>query len=103
MSLLDAVNAQRGESSRTINNSPNIPNDSWIACCGIDKHRPDGGPKTPFDPSMAVVESILSFTGNRIGDTGALNPFCEIDSQGRIIPSEDFASFVKTLRYILRK
>ena len=103
MSLLDAINSQRGEASRTINSYPNIPNDSWIACCGIDKHRPDGGSKTPFDPSMPVVESILSFTGNRIGDTGCLNPFCEIESQGRITPSPDFDSFIKRMRHILQK
>ena len=103
MIFLTINNNQKGETSRTINHSPSIPNDSWIACCGIDKHRPDGGPKTPFDPSMAVVESILSFTGNRIGDTGSLNPFCEIDAQGRIIQSEDFTRFVQTMKYILRK
>lgn len=103
MTLLDAVNAQLGEAARTINSYPNIPSDSWIACCGIDKHRPDGGAKTPFDPSMPVVESILSFTGNRIGDTGCLNPFCEIDSTGKITPSPDFDGFIKRMRHILQK
>lgn len=103
MSILDAVNAQKGEAARTINTYPSIASDSWIACCGLDKHRPDGGPKMPFDPSMSVVESILAFTGNRIGDTGCLNPFCEIDNTGKITPSPDFDSFIKRMRHILQK
>ena len=92
-----------GEESRALSKHITIPNDSWLACCGLDKHRPDGTPKTPFDPSMAIVESILSFRGKRVGDTGSINPFCEIDDFGNVLTPSDHHEFITQMRRILQK
>ena len=92
-----------GEESRVLSKYMTIPNDSWLACCGLDKHRPDGTPKMPFDPSMAIVESILSFKGKRVGDTGSLNPFCEIDDFGNVLTNPDHHGFITMMRRIFQR
>lgn len=88
MAIDAAINAQRGDAARNINSAPTISNDSWLASCGIAKHRPDGSPKLRFDPSMAVVESVNVFSGNKVGNTGGINPMLQIDKDGRILHPE---------------
>lgn len=101
-----AIDAGWGQKSRyrltprNITVTPQIYNDNWLASCGIFKTRPSGSPDERFHPSMAVVESIMAFSGAVVGQTGSLNPFCPISENGGIL-RPDYADDIDEIKSYL--
>lgn len=85
MAISAAYSSRRRGSGRVISTAPSIYNDSQLVSSLIFKIRHAGGAEQRFHPSMAYVESIVAFSGENIGQTGSINPFCIIDADGGIV------------------
>ena len=81
-------------SSRVVQKSPPLYGDNVLAGWLIQKMRQSGlsasgkiirSPDHRFHPSNVVVESILAFSKSNPGAAGSINPYLEIESNGKVI------------------
>lgn len=82
MAIDAAYSSRKRGAGKNVSTAPAVYNDNWLVSCGIFKIRLSGSAEQRFHPSMAYVESLVSFSGENIGQTGALNPFCKINANG---------------------
>lgn len=88
MVIEDAFSPRRNwaQSMHNISPSPQIFGDNQLLACSMYKLRPSGRPMERAHPSFAVVESVMSFSGNTVGVNGVINPYLEIEQKtGAII------------------
>lgn len=92
--------ARRG-SPRNITTAPQMFNDSWLASCGIFKIRAAGSADQRFHPSMAVVESLVAFSGANVGQTGLINPYLQINPKTGGIIRPNYAEDIDVIEHYL--
>lgn len=81
---------------RNINSNPQIFGDNWLLACGGYKARHLGNNAQKFHPSIPVVESVTSYSGEDVGKVGYINPFTPIDPNG-VIQRPDYADEVEEI------
>ena len=79
--------------ARNVTSEVSAYGDNWLTSFGISKTRQSGlnqqrltpqAPEHRFHPSIAVVETLISFSGQNPGISGAINPFLQITDDGDI-------------------
>lgn len=101
MAIERALNSTNSP-DRIIKPSPSIYGDNWLASCGIHKITRSGSSQQRFDPSSAVVVSIMAITGGDLNVTGMVNPFCPIDQYGGVVVP-DYYKYIEGLNKYLPK
>ncbi len=95
-----AYSSRRKGAARNVSTAPQIFNDSWLESIGLYKIRHAGSAEQRFHPSMAVVESLVAFSGANIGVTGLINPFAQIGENGGIIRPDYADDIDELLQYL---
>lgn len=83
--LIESVKSSTKAAVEIIDINPQITTDNWLVSCGSVKVRHGGHAKERFHSSIAVVESQNSLCGQEAGKTGIINPFVQIDEEGKIL------------------
>jgi hypothetical protein len=95
------------KASKNIISEGSAYGDNWLLSFGISKTRQTGNGNASimayehnFHPSMAVVESVGTFSKSSPGITGSVNPFIKIDENGTIIRPDDADEIDEILKYL---
>lgn len=78
---------------RRIIRNPEIVGDNLLLSFGLYKLRMGGKPDQPLHPSFFTVESGSTMFGKSANETGAINPFLEIDEHGGVIVPDYIGDF----------
>jgi hypothetical protein len=92
MLAISPMQISRIYASDNIITSPAVYGDNWAIAYGMTAMQMTGSrkanpqaPESRFHPSIAVVKTLISFSGQNPGATGSINPFLEITPDGGIV------------------
>lgn len=84
------ITSSKNQKSGIINLSPQIFNDNAVLICA-SKVRHIVSSSQDFHPSLMVVESLHSFTGEEVGRGGHVNVYCPFDKETGAIRCPDYS------------
>lgn len=103
MYMMALPSGKSTDGAQYITRSPEIVGDNQLFSFLLTKVRLGGAPFQRLHPSVFVVESGCTFSGKTLNQTGAVNPYVDVDEHGGVIQpyyADEFDELVESIQSI---